>query len=573
MARKNKTSFKRKSIAFEDKLKILDRLKQGERISSIAKSLQLNEATVRTIKKSEIKIKENVSAGSARSAKHSTRARDIDLVKMEKALYVWIEDCEQKKVPLDGNILKHKALKIYKHLKETGGCNDKQAKPFSASSGWFENFKRRFALHNVKLGGERASADTEAAEKYPEEFAKIIKDSGYTADQVFNADETGLYWKKMPSRTYVAKELKSVPGHKVAKDRVSLLLCSNASGNCLMKPLLINRSLNPRAMKNVNKSSLPVYWQANRKAWMTANVFENWFYNSFVPDAEKLMKEKNLDFKVLLLVDNASVHPQDLSHPNVKVIFLPANTTSLIQPLDQGAISTFKSYYIRKAFEIILEKMESDPEKTVIGAWKEFSIYDCVKMVESSIKEVKMSTLNGCWRKLWPEIVPAKHVVPPAKIELDRVISIAKRIGGEGFSDMNADDLQELLEDPLLSEEDLIELVDELNSAAGDLNNIDDVAEEKINLTIDDLTKAIELSNKLCSIFTEKDHLLTRSDTFKRDILQSMAPYRNLLHEIKYTKVRPDDESSLPELGLSHDEKKQNGPAIEGDASYSKNNN
>lgn len=179
MPRKNKTSFKRKSISFEDKLKILDRLRLGERSSSIAKSLNLNEATVRTIKKSEIKIKEHFSAGSTRSAKRSTRTRDIDLVKMEKALYIWIEDCEQKKVPVDGHILKQKALKIFKHLKETNGCNDQQAKPFSASSGWFENFKKRFALHNVKLGGERASADTEAAEKYPEELAKIIKDGGY----------------------------------------------------------------------------------------------------------------------------------------------------------------------------------------------------------------------------------------------------------------------------------------------------------------------------------------------------------------------------------------------------------
>lgn len=79
-----------------------------------------------------------------------------------------MEDCEQKKVPLDGHILKQKALTIFKHLKESNGCNDQQVKPFSASSGWFENFKNRFDLHNVKLGGERASADTEAAEKYPE---------------------------------------------------------------------------------------------------------------------------------------------------------------------------------------------------------------------------------------------------------------------------------------------------------------------------------------------------------------------------------------------------------------------
>ncbi|GFX79659.1 hypothetical protein TNCV_826471 [Trichonephila clavipes] len=43
---------------------------------------------------------------------------------------------------------------------------------------------------------EVASADEEAARKYPEKLAKIIKDGEYCAHQVFNADETGLFWKK-----------------------------------------------------------------------------------------------------------------------------------------------------------------------------------------------------------------------------------------------------------------------------------------------------------------------------------------------------------------------------------------
>jgi hypothetical protein len=35
---------------------------------------------------------------------------------------------------------------------------------------------------------------------------------------VFNIDETGLFWKRMPSRSYIAKEEKSMPGYKAAKD-------------------------------------------------------------------------------------------------------------------------------------------------------------------------------------------------------------------------------------------------------------------------------------------------------------------------------------------------------------------
>ncbi|GFV88747.1 tigger transposable element-derived protein 1 [Trichonephila clavipes] len=74
-------------------------------------------------------------------------------------------------------------------------------------------------------------------------------DGDYSADQVFNADETGLYWKKMSNRTYIAKEEKTASGHKASKDRVTLLLCSNASGDRMLKPLLINKSLRPRGLK------------------------------------------------------------------------------------------------------------------------------------------------------------------------------------------------------------------------------------------------------------------------------------------------------------------------------------
>ncbi|GFV04048.1 tigger transposable element-derived protein 1 [Trichonephila clavipes] len=136
---------------------------------------------------------------------------------------------------------------------------------------------------------------------FPEELAKIIEDGDYSADQVFKADETGLYWKKKNCLTvlYIAKDEKTASGHKASKDL----------------------------------KQLPVHWMANPKAWMTTAIFTEWFNNCFVPEVEAYMKETSLDFKVLLIVDNAA-SPPELEHPNVQLVFLPPNTTSLIQPLD-----------------------------------------------------------------------------------------------------------------------------------------------------------------------------------------------------------------------------------------------
>ncbi|GFU80886.1 tigger transposable element-derived protein 1 [Trichonephila clavipes] len=202
-------------------------------------------------------------------------------------------------------------------------------KEFSASKGWLTGFLKRNVLHYIKITGESATAEEGAAKIFPEELAKTIEDGDYSADQIFNADETGLYWKKLP------KDEKIASGHKASKDRVTLLLCSNASGDRILKPLLINKSLRPRALKGKDLKQLSVHWMANLKAWMTTAIFTELFNNCFVSEVEAYMKEKYLDFKVLLIVDNAASHPE-LEHPNVQLVFLPPNTTSLIQPLDQG---------------------------------------------------------------------------------------------------------------------------------------------------------------------------------------------------------------------------------------------
>ncbi|GFT42071.1 tigger transposable element-derived protein 1 [Nephila pilipes] len=86
-----------------------------------------------------------------------------------------------------------------------------------------------------------------AADDYIKTFSDLIKAQEYISQQVFNCDETGLFWKKMPNRTYITAEEKMMPGHKPMKDRLILALCANACGDCKIKPLLVYHSENPRA--------------------------------------------------------------------------------------------------------------------------------------------------------------------------------------------------------------------------------------------------------------------------------------------------------------------------------------
>ena len=89
-------------------------------------------------------------------------------------------------------------------------------------------------------------------------------------------------------------------------------MCGNAAG-WMMK------SANPRALKNKNKSALPVFCVDNSKAWITKVLTSNWFHQCFVPQVEEYLHIKGMEFHVLLLMDNAGGHPVDLHHEGVQI--------------------------------------------------------------------------------------------------------------------------------------------------------------------------------------------------------------------------------------------------------------
>ena len=166
--------------------------------------------------------------------------------------------------------------------------------------------------------GEAASKNVQYAEEsIRAELRGILE--GYSADRVFNADETSLCFRAVPDgRLCYAKE--KLKGFKKAMDRLTILVGTNMDGT-VKKLLVIGRVRCPRCFKGLDVTKLPVTYKANAKAWMTAVLFEN-----CLKEWDSQHEGKS---KIGLLLDNctAQPNPQSFFPKNIEFMFLLSNTT------------------------------------------------------------------------------------------------------------------------------------------------------------------------------------------------------------------------------------------------------
>ena len=108
--------------------------------------------------------------------------------------------------------------------------------------------------------------------------------------------------------------------------------------------------------------------------------------------------------KICLLLDNCSSHKIKQQLNSIELVYLPANTTATIQPLDQGIIRNFKHYYRKQLVEKVLIAIDSNqarsetPKSNAISIAKKINILDALAMLKLAWENVKPDTIINCFK-------------------------------------------------------------------------------------------------------------------------------------------------------------------------------
>ena len=179
----------------------------------------------------------------------------------------------------------------------------------------------------------------------------------------------------------------------------------------------------------------------------------HWFHLYFIPKVRKYLDSKGLPSKILFILDNALIHTEPCEF-NTEVFYLPPNTTSLIQLLDQGVMRTFKAHYSQYSVGGTVNTMEQNLyRKNNVKVRKDYTIENFVVVLQ---KNLSRSAARD--NEFLLEKTMSRRCARLQRIATESIKEIMKSLwmwpkkrwrGSEEFHDMDLREIQEPIDTTL----------------------------------------------------------------------------------------------------------------------------
>ena len=313
----SKRKLNTKSI--KDKYSALKEVEDGKTKSQVAAKYGIPKNTLSTWLKNKDKIFEATKKGS--NSKRQ-RLRQGTFANLDQAMFKWLLVVRSRDVAVSALVFKTKAIEFAEKM---------NVENFKASDGWLDRWKKRFNVSFKTVSGESNACTDEMVAPWEQTTLPTIL-SKYDLNQIYNADEFGLFYRVQPNKSLHWK-----------------------NGNCVGRK---HSKLRLIGLKNIK-----------HLLCMDSTMFEEW-----VREVERRFTKEGQ--KIVLLIDNFPAHPSIDSLVSTELIFLPPSTTSKLQPMDQRVIRSLKTHYKTMSIKNLIE---------AIGKRKplpEFPILDAIQMLD-----------------------------------------------------------------------------------------------------------------------------------------------------------------------------------------------
>ena len=180
---------KRQQFSLKEKREILLEVEKGGKKGGIAKKYGISPSTLSTFLKQKSKIEQNIDADALGPQRKTMRTADYEEV--DKAVYTWFVEMRAKNIPINGPLLCECARSFERSL----GFLE-----FMGSIGRLHRFRKRLDISHKIINGEANDAPQEGASSWRlETLQAALKE--YSPADIYNADETALFYKLMPNKT------------------------------------------------------------------------------------------------------------------------------------------------------------------------------------------------------------------------------------------------------------------------------------------------------------------------------------------------------------------------------------
>ncbi|CAI5955817.1 unnamed protein product [Closterium sp. NIES-64] len=308
---------------------------------------------------------------------------------------------------------------------------------FRCSIGWVRRALRRQGVRCRAATGEAASGDMAAVREAREKVPALLTHLGYQPRDTYNLDETALWLSVLPRKTCNNTR---IPGRKVSNERLTVAFLVNADGSHVFQPLVMSKARRPHDFWPDYDPEAVCYWRHNAKGWMTSAL-------------NAAMYAEGREIAVLL--DNASSHMlrdecawseivcgmRTTRLSNVRLIFLPPNTTAFTQPLDQGIIATAKARYRQHWLRAFTALWNDDGATSAVARYRP-NLRDVLGWLSDAWMSVGARTIQRCfWRTgcmplSWSlelthvyDDEPTPHAYPDIELD-DDIDDVGELIGG-----------------------------------------------------------------------------------------------------------------------------------------------